>query len=157
MNMFDEARTIRGMTEMCNMTQAEVARKLGVSQSYVGNKLRLLNFSERIQRLIEDNNLSERHARALLRLKDDDVICECIAKVRERGLTVMECEAMVDMLMLPKRPKLIGLAPRREGVERFMDVLNASLESLGALGISTKKSVSFHNNKRYITISIDEI
>ena len=47
MNMFDEARVIDGMIRMCKMTQGEVAKKLGVSQSYVGNKIRLLGFQKR--------------------------------------------------------------------------------------------------------------
>ena len=70
MNMFEEARTISGMIQMLGMTQSEVAKKLGTSQSYVGNKVRLLNLSEGIQKKILDLGLSERHARALLRLDD---------------------------------------------------------------------------------------
>ena len=45
MNMFDEARSVRGMIEMCGITQSQMAKKLGVSQSYVANKLRLLSLT----------------------------------------------------------------------------------------------------------------
>ena len=61
MNMFDEARSMHGMIQMCKMTQSELAQKLGVSQSYVANKLRLLKFGEEMQKKITDSAISERH------------------------------------------------------------------------------------------------
>ncbi len=154
--MFDEARTLEGMIKMCSMTQAQVAKKLGVSQSYVGNKLRLLNFSSEARERILAAGLSERHARTLLRLRDEGELFRCIDEIRERGLTVAECEAMVDLRVQRTLPKLIGLAKRREGVERFMDFLNGSIENLARLGIDVKKSVSYEKGRRYVMISIDE-
>ena len=68
MDMFDEARAIRSTMELCHLTQGELARQLGVSQSYVANKLRLLKFSQKMTEKIRSSGISERHARALLRL-----------------------------------------------------------------------------------------
>lgn len=157
MNMFEEARTIDGMIKMCNMTQAEIAKKLGVSQSYVGNKLRLLKFSDEIQSLIIEGGLCERHARTILRLDDEEKIKEVIGKVRTRHLTVAECEAAVDVLVEAKLPKAIGLAPKRERIDRFEEFLVASLKSLESMGISTKRETGYYGKKRYIMISIEEI
>ncbi|MBQ8689736.1 MAG: hypothetical protein IJ515_05175 [Clostridia bacterium] len=156
MNMFDEARTISGMIKMCNMTQGEIAKKLGVSQSYVGNKVRLLNFSERVQRLIIAANLSERHARTLLRLDDDELICECIEKITAGKLTVAECEALVDVYKESKIAKHLGVAPKRERVERFEDFLKQAVESMCSLGINATRMTEYYGNKKYITISIEE-
>ena len=72
MDMFDEARAIRSTMELCHLTQSELARQLGVSQSYVANKLRLLKFSEKMAEKIRAAGLSERHARALLRLIESE-------------------------------------------------------------------------------------
>lgn len=155
--MFDEARTIHGMINMCRMTQSEVAKKLGVSQSYIGNKVRLLHFSEKMQKLIIDGGLSERHARTLLRVKDDKTLEECIRKTVERKLTVAECEAMVDIAVEATAPKLIGRAPKNERIDCFEKFLTSSLESLSNLGISARKQIDYHGNKRYIMISIDEV
>ena len=157
MNMFDEARTLEGMIRMCNMTQAEVAKKLGVSQSYVGNKLRLLKFSKEIQHLIIDAGLCERHARTILRLDDEERMREVIEKVRTRHLTVAECEAAVDILVEAKLPKTLGLAPKRERIDRFEEFLAASLRSLESMGISTKRETGYYGKKRYIMISLEEI
>lgn len=156
MDMFDEARTIDGMIKMCSMTQAQVAKKLGVSQSYVGNKLRLLNFSDEAKERIRAAKLTERHARTLLRISDEDELYRCISAAYERGMTVCECEAMVDAVVQKKMPKLIGLAKRREGVDRFMDFLNGSVENLARIGVDVRKTVSFEGGRRYVTISIDE-
>ena len=72
MDMFDEARAIRSTMELCHLTQGELARQLGVSQSYVANKLRLLKFSQKMTEKIRSSGISERHARALLRLIESD-------------------------------------------------------------------------------------
>lgn len=157
MNMFDEARALDGMIKMCNMTQAEIAKKLGVSQSYVGNKLRLLKFSDEIQALIIESGLCERHARTILRLDDEDKMREVIGKVRTRHLTVAECEAAVDLLVEAKLPKLIGLAPKRERVDRFEEFLTESLETLESMGMRTSRETGYYGKKRYIMISIEEI
>ena len=156
MNMFDEARTLDGMIKMCKMTQVEVAKRLGVSQSYVGNKLRLLNFSDGIQALITESGLTERHARTILRISDEGLQRECIEKARDRKMTVAECEAMVDMLVEARLPSLIGLAPKRERIECFVTFLNSSIESLQSLGIDAKREIGYYGNKRYIMISIEE-
>lgn len=157
MNMFDEARALDGMIRMCNMTQAEIAKKLGVSQSYVGNKLRLLKFSDEIQALIIEGGLCERHARTILRLEDEGRMREVIEKVRTRHLSVAECEAAVDLLVEARLPKMLGLAPKRERIDRFEEFLTASLESLESMGISTKRETGYYGKKRYIMISIEEL
>ena len=157
MNMFDEARTLDGMIRMCSMTQAEIAKKLGVSQSYVGNKLRLLKFSDGIQRLITESGLCERHARTILRLDDEERIREVVMKVRDRHLTVAECEALVDIYVEAKLPKMIGLAPKRERIDRFEEFLTDSLKSLESMGISTKRETGYYGKKRYIMISLEEL
>ena len=157
MNMFDEARVIEGMIKMCKMTQGEVAKKLGVSQSYVGNKVRLLGFSKEAEGLISEGGLSERHARALLRIKDEEKLLETIKKVIDRGLTVAECEAAVEIAVEATAPSLLGRAPKNERIDYFMSFINSSLESLNSLGIATHKEIGKYGRHRYITISIEEV
>ena len=72
MNMFEEARSIKGMMEMLKITQEEMAKKLGVSQSYIANKIRLLKLGEEAERIVLDGRLTERHARCVLRLDDPE-------------------------------------------------------------------------------------
>ena len=99
MTYFDEARALLGTMNMVNMTQDELARRLGVSQSYVANKLRLLRLPVEIQERIVEHKLSERHARALLRLTDTPMLPDVLRRVAEDGLTVSETEALVDAIL----------------------------------------------------------
>ena len=73
MNMFDEARALSGTIKMRGISQSEMAKMLGVSQSYIANKLRLLTLDDGLKAKICESNLTERHARAILRLRDAEL------------------------------------------------------------------------------------
>ena len=156
MNMFDEARSVKGMIEMCALTQGELAKKLGVSQSYVANKLRLLGFSDEMQRRICESGITERHARALLRLTDEEKRKEALTKIITDRLTVKDSEALVDFLHDGEAPKLIDRARDCFRVDKFKSTLKSSLTTLRSLGISATLSESFYGRKTYITICIEE-
>ena len=153
MTMFDEAKTIAGMINMRGETQAMTAKRLGVSQSYVANKLRLLAFSDEEQSEICEGGLTERHARALLRLSGDRRR-SAIKRTVERGYTVRECEALVDFLYDEDAPKLIREIAPYDRIKKFTDTLEASVKTLRSLGIDASISRSFHGRKSYITVCI---
>ena len=96
MDMFEEAQALCGMIQMLGLTQDEVAKRLGVSQSYIANKIRLLRFSPTVREQIRCSGISERHARALLRLQNDTDILFLVNKIKEEGLTVQTTEELVD-------------------------------------------------------------
>ena len=104
MNMFDEARSVRGMMEMCQMTQSDMAKRLGVSQSYVANKLRLLRLSEGERERILLGGLSERHARAALRLPPEKREA-ALSRMAAEGMTVAAAEKLVERLLAEKKPR----------------------------------------------------
>ena len=79
------------------MSQEEIARRAGISQSAVANKLRLLRFSHEEQRLILSAQLTERHARALLRLTSFSQIERAISIIAEKRLTVVFLPALSAM------------------------------------------------------------
>ena len=154
MNMFEEARAIKGMIELCSLTQSEVAKKLGVSQSYVANKLRLLGFSQGMQTEIISHGLSERHARTLLRLKDEDMQRTALEKIRSMHLTVIETEAIVDAMIVENLA--VGAQSAKEGIERIDKLITESVKQLLSLGVRARKSTEFYSKRRYITVLIDE-
>ena len=155
MTMFDEARTIAGMIKMQRETQAETAKRLGVSQSYVANKLRLLALSDEEQREICEGGLSERHARALLRLSGEKRR-SALKRTVERGYTVRECEALVDFLHDTEAPKAIKQVSQSDRIKKVTDTLEASVRTLRSLGIDASISRSFHGRKSYLTVCIKE-
>lgn len=156
MDMFEEALAMKGALSLSGLTQSGLAREMGVSQSYVANKLRLLSLPDSIKKRARDGNISERHARAILRLSSEDKQREIIDKVIERHLTARECEALVDSQIEVKIPKAFGIRERRERINGFIGSLKSTLDSLSAIGITTAMRRSYFGNTTYITISIDE-
>ena len=157
MDMFEEARAMSGTLKLCNITQKELANNMGVSQSYVANKLRLLAFSPYVEKLIKKHGISERHARAILRLESEEDQLEILEKVIARDLTVRECEALVDLRVDSYAPVVIERAEALSRIEVFLDTLKKSLSTLRSLGIEVSDSTSYSGNKMYVTLRFDEI
>ena len=99
LNFFEEAFAIRSLIELGAMTQDACAKRLSVSQSYVANKLRLLRFSAAEQEFILTNALSERHARAALRVPDPDERMQMLRVFSERSLNVAAAEEYVESML----------------------------------------------------------
>ncbi len=156
MNMFEEARALRGMIDMCSLTQSEIAKRMGVSQSYVANKLRLLNFSDYLQLLILDAKLTERHARFLLKLSGEESVKLAIEKIKLMKLSVAATEALVDSMILEDMVKSINKNSTRDSVLRFEELISESVKNLLANGVRVKKSIDKYGGKKYITLCIDD-
>ncbi len=156
MNMFEEARALRGMISMCKLTQSEIAEKMGVSQSYIANKIRLLNFSEYIQMKILEAELSERHARALLKLRGEEKIKLAIDRIKTMKLNVAASEAMIDNMLIDELPKSLLEVEQQDSVRRFEVIIEESARNLESCGYKVRRSVDFYRNKRYITVCIEE-
>lgn len=103
-DFFSDAAAISELITKHLLTQDAIACALGVSQSYVANKLRLLKLSPEERRIIDDENMSERHARAFLRLKDPYVRREAINHAVQHRLNVSATESYVDSLIVSSAP-----------------------------------------------------
>lgn len=156
MNMFDEAASLLGTMKMCSLSQSEMAKKLGVSQSYVANKLRLLRFDDASRKKIIQAGLTERHARALLRLAGRSEFDGALEKIVSEGLNVQRSEALIDFLHAGSAPERINRAEKYKRIELFKDTVARSVESLVSLGVDAKRHTSYYGKKTYITISIEE-
>ncbi len=154
MNMFDEAKSFEVMMRSRGLSQSEVARMLGVSQSYVANKLRLLQLDEKIQEKIASAGLTERHARALLRLEEGRR-ADALQIITERALTVNQSEALIDFMRCAELPKQIGKADRLRGVDIFLLGLKDSLAALSSIGVKSHQKISYSDNKIVVAISIE--
>lgn len=154
MNMFDEARSLDGMIKMRKLSQNEVAKMLGVSQSYVANKLRLLGFSEELQAQIIEAKLTERHARALLRLCPEDR-SHAFEEIVNRRLSVAETDALVDFLKTSELSRKIGRADRLRGIDFFLTETKKSLSALSSIGVNASQKISYHGNKIIATFCIE--
>lgn len=96
LSFFEEARGYKMLLDRFNLTQKELAKSVGKSQSTIANKLRLLGLDPSTQRKIIEHNLSERHARALLKLENPEHRKQVLEKMIKRDLTVRESEKLID-------------------------------------------------------------
>jgi len=99
LNIFEEALAIRSLIALGSMTQEVCARRLSVSQSYIANKLRLLRMTPAEQELILQNGLSERHARAALRLPGEDERRRVLEIFATRQMNVAAAEEYVESIL----------------------------------------------------------
>ncbi|ADL08986.1 ParB family protein [Thermosediminibacter oceani DSM 16646] len=96
LSFLEEAEGYRQLMYEHGLTQEQLAERLGKSQSTIANKVRLLKMPEDILKVISRENLTERHARALLKLPDEKLQREVLNKVVEKGLNVRQTEELVD-------------------------------------------------------------
>ena len=157
MDMFDEARAMSGTLKLCNITQRELADRMGVSQSYVANKLRLLTLSPYVEKLITKHGVSERHARALLRLESEEDMLDILEKVIARDLTVRECEALVDLRVDSYAPAIIERAESLSRIEVFMQTLKKSVQTLRSLGVDVSDTTSYNGDRMYVTLRFENV
>ncbi len=99
LNLFEEAEALKTLIVEWGVTQEEAAVKLGMAQSTIANKIRLLSLSDTERQLILENRLTERHGRALIRLPSGENREKVIALIAERHLTVRETEELVERLL----------------------------------------------------------
>ena len=102
LDFFEEANGFKRLIEQFSLTQEEAARKVGKTQSAVANKLRLLRLSQQNMELIRCNNLTERHARALLRLNDEADRINVTNYIIEHELNVSRTEEYIDEFLKAK-------------------------------------------------------
>ena len=98
LNPMEEARTYQKILDLDQMTQEELAKTMGKSQSAVANKLRLLALPKKVQDALMNEQISERHARALLNLEDDSKKEELLDKIIATKMTVRELEKTINKL-----------------------------------------------------------
>jgi len=98
LNFLEEARAYARLIGEFGLTQEELARRVGKSQAAIANKLRLLRLPGEVQDLLRQGGVSERHARALLKLDSVEEQVEVVRKIIEKELTVKEAEALIDKI-----------------------------------------------------------
>ncbi len=123
----EEAKAYGKLLELHNLTQEALAQRLGKGQSTIANKLRLLKLPEEVQQALLDKTLTERHARALLPLKNPEQQIKLMNEIIEKNLNVKQTEERVAKL-LEKKPKP---RPKRKAFSRDMRIaLNTIRKSL---------------------------
>ena len=154
LDFWEEALALRQILDTYHLSQEELARRVGRSQSAVANKLRLLKLPDEALALLRAHGATERHARALLRLDSPERQREAAEQVAARGLTVAQTEALVE--------QLLGDSPRRrkkptfilKDVRLFLNTLSRSLELVRSAGVDARCRRQDTDDEILLTIRI---
>ena len=149
LDFIEEALGISHLMSHFCLSQEQSARLLGKSQSAVANKLRLLRHSREVLEALRAGNLSERHARALLKLKSEEEKLSAIEVIVRQSMSVARTERYVAEL-LDKREA----APARANVGSFLNSLTQSLARMQSSGIPAISERMETGDKIVLTITI---
>ncbi|PWM39961.1 MAG: nucleoid occlusion protein [Clostridiales bacterium] len=149
LSFFEEATAYRRLMDEFSLTQAEIAREMSKDPSTVANKLRLLKLPISAQILINKHALTERHARALLKVSNPDLLMDLLETIIEQELTVSESEQLIEAAIAPKKKKK---KPCRIGsvkdIRLCINTLNHTVATLKQAGI--KPQTQIHDEERFV-------
>jgi len=163
-NFFAEAEALAQTVKRHGFSQTYVAKKLGFTQSALSNKLRLLKLAPELQQTILEFCLTERHARALLRLPDEEMQWKALMKIVEKNMNVRAAEEYIDSLLGEKEeeapkpmPSPAPTVKRKKSDYRiFLNTIDKALEMVREAGVKPKtKKIEFEGYYEY-TIRIDK-
>ena len=148
----EEAQGLSRLMQLGGLSQEQAAMKVGKSQSAVANKLRLLRHSPPVLEALRTAGLTERHARALLKLPKEEAKLEAIAVIVERGYTVARTERYVEELLAQdaRSPR----PPRAPDVRGFLNSLTQSLAQIQSAGIAAISRQQETDREITLTITI---
>ena len=105
LSAIEEAKSYKKILDMGNFTQEQLAKRMGKGQSTIANKMRLLALTNEVQVALMNNLISERHARCLLQIKDEDLQKEVLNKIISERMNVRDTDDYIkNLLGLPKNP-----------------------------------------------------
>ena len=149
LDFIEEAQGIRCLLDRFDMSQEQAARLLGKSQSSVANKLRLLRHSPAVLETLREAGLTERHARALLRLPDEAAVLAAIGEIARQNMSVARTERYIESLLSTSTAKKRGAS-----VGAFLNSLTQNLQKIQLSGIPAVSERRETDSQIVLTITI---
>jgi len=151
----EEAVAYQKLIELHNLTQEALAQRLGKGQSTIANKLRLLKLPEEIKRALLEKNITERHARALIPLKNEELQLKVLQEIVEKQLNVKQAEERIAKLLEEVKPKRKA---KQKAVSRdmriAMNTIRQSLQMVTNSGLKVNSEEEEFDEYYQITIKI---
>lgn len=158
LHFLEEAEGFHQLIANFGFTQEELANRMGKSQSTIANKLRLLKLNDEVKRELYQGSLTERHARALLKLTEAVQQVEALAIIKEKGLNVRESEMLIQEIIDEISREKDKKAPKQNVVRVIRDVrifLNTINNVVGQMKKSgLKVKVNQEQDDDYITVKM---
>lgn len=142
LNFIEEAMGYENLIREHSFTQQQLAEKLGKNQSTIANKLRILRLSNDIKIKLVENNLTERHARALLKLPDEELMKSVLDKVIKNELTVKKTEKLIkdilENLEDTQEPEKKQNVKGAMGIRIYLNTIKQAFDAILGTGIEAK-------------------
>src|SRR5690625_2104406 len=156
LTVIEEASAHEQLLKLHSLTQEALAQRLGKSQSTIANKLRLLKLPTEIQQALIDKKITERHARALIKLKDEDSQVQLLKEILEEDLNVRHTEDRIEKNNDPpqtkkKRSTLKGV---NKDIRIAMNTIRESLNMVSDTGIDVETDEQDYEDYYQFTIKI---
>lgn len=141
----EEAQAYKNMLEQLNLTQEELAKKVGKSRSHITNILGLLRLPEEVQNMVNSSKISMGHARILSKLDSEDEIKNLASKIIEEKLSVRDIEKISQEPTLERKNKITKKKEVNENYKYVEDLMQEKLDT--KVKIADKKiEISFVND-----------
>jgi len=154
LNYLEEAEGYLRLIEQFNLTQEVLAQRLGKSQSTIANKIRLLKLPASVKEIIRQGKLSERHARALLKINSEETQQKIAREIIDKDMTVSQTEAKI--MKMETRESGIALRKTHRAVIRdfriFLNTIREAVKIIEGSGLSPEVDERVEEN--YIEVKI---
>jgi ParB family chromosome partitioning protein len=144
LSYMEEAESYNNLINEHNFTQEELARKIGKSQSTIANKIRLLRLPPMVKKILADNGLTERHARALLKLHDEQLQLKALKIIVSKGLNVKKSEEVIEKIINKYAEKSENktengkLTQAIKDIRIFVNTIKQAVDTMKQAGVRAK-------------------
>lgn len=153
LNFLEEAKAIQTLAKYYGMKQEDIASSLGMSQANVSNLLRILRLTPEALIMLAENSMTQRHARALLKLEPQEQI-QAAKQICEKKMTVSATEKLVDNILNEKNKPCRIRKIFFNDVKIFINTINHAIETMQNAGIEAFVSRSESEDGCTITINV---
>lgn len=142
LNFIEESLGYENLIKEHNFTQQQLAEKLGKNQSTIANKLRILKLPDTVKQYLVENGLTERHARALLKLPSEELMMNIVQKVVKLELTVKKTEKLIndtlEALKAEEEPEKKQNIKFSMSMQLYVNTLKQAYDAIINTGIDAK-------------------
>lgn len=151
---FDEAEAIAKLIAAWNVPKEEAAKRLGIASSTLSNKLRILKLEPEVRRVLIENDLTERHARELLRISEGKERLSAAKFIAEKELNVPETVRYIDRLSEQKKPKRKPPKFVVKDLRLFINTFEHAVEVMNSAGLCAVSTVTENEDNLIYTVCV---
>jgi ParB family chromosome partitioning protein len=154
LSAIEEAAAYQKLIEIHDLTQESLAQRLGKSQSTIANKIRLLNVSQPVKEALMERKITERHARALLALDQEDQQVKMLEEIIQKELNVKQTETRISFFKEVVKIKKAKRVSFSKDVRLALNTIRQSVEMVTSSGLNIHTSEKDHDDHYEIIIQI---